>query len=99
VSMSKSVGVVMLDGSEWGFVPLARVKKGIKAREGLPFNGGLSWVEIVRGIGLSVAYSWGDRVTGHDVHGCKLQSEGRTGKGSAKRWNPVRRRVLGFQRE
>jgi hypothetical protein len=63
--MSKFVEVRMLDGLEWIFGPLAGVKRGFKARNGVPFSGRLSsgWVEIVKGIGRSIAYQWGDRVT------------------------------------
>jgi hypothetical protein len=54
-SMSKSVGVRMQDGSEWGFRPLA----GVERMGGVQFSGGLGGVEIVWRIGWSVAYCWG----------------------------------------
>jgi hypothetical protein len=57
-SMGTFVGVRMLDGLEWGFGPLARVKIGLEVREGVLFSGGLSRVEIVRGIGWFVTYYW-----------------------------------------
>jgi hypothetical protein len=44
---------------EWGFGPLVGVEKVFKMREGVPFCVGVSGAEIVRRVGLSVAYCWG----------------------------------------
>jgi hypothetical protein len=54
--MGKFVGLRALDGSERGIGPLAGFKRGLKTREGVPFSGGLSGVDIVRGVSWSVAY-------------------------------------------
>jgi hypothetical protein len=41
-----------LDWSEWGFGPSAGVKRGLEAREGVPFSGGLSGVELLKEVKL-----------------------------------------------
>jgi hypothetical protein len=48
---------------KWGFGAGGWSQGGFKATEVVPFGGGLSGVETVRGIGWSVAYCWGVEAT------------------------------------